>query len=257
MTGLRASPHAYAMRKKTKKKEASAAVETHWIDARLADLKALGRKKNKTGLAAAIQEPAARISDIIAGRRRVQPEEAPAMAQYLEWPEPVLWAHVRQRTEDIPDLMPVMVKGEVQAGIWKHVFISDDPEDWGVAPVAAVPAFRQYAQYGLRVRGPSMNELYPDGSVVVCVDLLELGRDPIPGERVVCLRREGDEFEATIKELQRDADGTYLLYPRSTDPNFRHPWRLTASRDFGAETEDIRIVALVVGSYRAEPYASS
>jgi hypothetical protein len=52
-----------------------------WLDDRLAELPG----KNKTGLARAIGSTPPRISEIIAGDRRVQEHEWAPMAEYLEW----------------------------------------------------------------------------------------------------------------------------------------------------------------------------
>jgi hypothetical protein len=151
--------------------------------------------------------------------------------------------------ETVP-LDSIMVVGAVQAGVWREAL--EWPEsDWYPAPVAADRRFLAVPQFGLVVRGPSMNELYPDGSVVVCVKLIDLGRDPRPFERVVVQRRADDGYEATVKELRIDDRGGAWLWPRSTDPNFQQPWRVPDAPD-GHESEDITVVALVIGSYRME-----
>lgn len=173
------------------------------------------------------------------------------MARYLEMPEPVLWARVRNTTDEIADLFTVFIRGDVQAGVWKEA-VENDPADWELAPVAADARYRGIEQYGLRVRGPSMNVLYPEGSVVICVSLIALGRDPRPGERVICLRRSEQGFEATVKEFRVDDHGKYWLWPRSTDPNFQTPWPLFITNDFAAENEDLRLVGLVIASHRPE-----
>lgn len=99
-----------------------------------------------------------------------------------------------------------------------------------------------------------MNEIYPEGSVVICVKIHDLGRDPLPPERVVCQRRSEMGFEATVKELRRDALGEFWLWPRSNDPNFQQPWKLPKPNEHD-HNDDIQIVALVVGMYRPEPIA--
>jgi len=144
----------------------------------------------------------------------------------------------------------IHVVGAVQAGVWREAL--EWPEaDWYPAPVATDRRFSRFPQFGLEVRGPSMNELYPDGSVVVCVKLIDIGRDPKPFDRVIVQRRAGDGYEATVKELRIDADNNAWLWPRSTDPNFQQPWRVPAS-DADHDGEDITVVALVIGSYRPE-----
>lgn len=111
--------------------------------------------------------------------------------------------------------------------------------------------YAKIEQFGLEVRGPSMNNLYPDGSVVVCVSLMELGTDPAPGDHVIVRRQSTEGVEATIKEIQRDEAGAYWLWPRSSDPNFQQPWKLPHGDHFG--NEDLTIIALVIGSYIPRP----
>lgn len=144
----------------------------------------------------------------------------------------------------------VDVVGAVQAGVWSEAL--EWPEvDWYRAPVARDRRYAAYRQYGLEVRGPSMNELYPHGSIVVCVKLLDIGRDPKPSERVIVQRHSHEGFEATIKELRIDDEKRFWLWPRSNDPNFQQPWRLPLN-DEDRDSEEISVVALVIGSYRPE-----
>lgn len=147
----------------------------------------------------------------------------------------------------------VLFKGAVQAGVWKDA-LEWNQEKWYEAPVMVEEAFRGLELFGLEVAGNSMNELYPPGSRVICVQYIHLGRNPRPGERVVCQRRSEMGYEATIKELRLDADGQWWLWPRSTDPNFQQPWKLPAldtENDF--DNEDITIVGLVIMGIRPEP----
>jgi hypothetical protein len=126
-------------------------------------------------------------------------------------------------------------------------------------------------RFGLLVRGNSMNRLYPEGTIVLVIRFGDLGRDPAPGERVVVVRRDRKtgEFEATLKEYDRDAQGRHILWPRSADPEFQSPIVLSgqiplplgeealpaavsAGNLHDAGDPDIMITALVVGSYRPE-----
>ncbi len=224
-------------------------MRNEWLEKRLAEL-----KKPKSGLADAMGLPPARITEMISGDRQIRAAEVPAMAAYLEWPEIVLLSTISGGAVSPTALGTVKVIGEVQAGVWREA-LEWPEEDQYVAPVAAEPSYAQFRQFGLRVRGPSMNEIYPDGSIAICVNLIELGRDPKPGQRVVVLRRSNAGadigFEATIKELRRDDAGDYWLWPRSTDPNFQTPWKLQHEYAHD-DNEDIRIVSLVIGSYRPE-----
>lgn len=138
------------------------------------------------------------------------------------------------------------VRGEVAAGVWRAAI--EWPEgDWqtftGREDITADIEHR----FGLKIVGDSMDEIYPDGSIVECVSLF--GRaEALPGKRVVVVR-ENDLgcFEATVKELV-DRDGELWLVPRSRNPA-HVAYRLNDEIPGIVET---RITAVVVASYRPE-----
>lgn len=141
----------------------------------------------------------------------------------------------------------LFVKGEVAAGIWKEAY--EWPEDdWqsftGRPDVRAEITHR----FGLKVVGASMNEVYPEGTIVECISVF--GHTEIEsGKRVVILRTNiNGQVEATVKELKQDPDGRLWAVPRSSDPSFQTV-SLTAPEDGITET---RIIAIVVASYRPE-----
>lgn len=218
-----------------------------WLHDRLAET-----GKTAKGLADALGLPSARVHEMIGGTRQIRATEVAPMAAYLDWPEIAVLAKLSGGAVSPVALGSVKVVGEVQAGVWREA-LEWPTEDHFVAPVGANPAFAHVRQFGLLVRGPSMNEIYPDGSIIVCANFMDLGFDPKPGNRVVVLRRSphDHECEATVKELRRDAAGDYWLWPRSTDPNFQTPWKLRHELAVD-DNEDVRIVALVTGSFRPE-----
>lgn len=153
----------------------------------------------------------------------------------------------RQPPKEI-EFRQIDVIGAVQAGAWV-VALERDREAWYGVRVPLDPRYAGFKQFGLEVAGDSMNEIFPHGTVVACVSLIDLGRDPLPGEKVVCLRRgPDDQFEATIKELRVLPDGSWWLWPRSTNPDFQTPWQLKAPGD-GDQNDDIILTALVVGGW--------
>lgn len=152
------------------------------------------------------------------------------------------------------DLASDYVIGEVQAGHWLEA--AEWPRgDWMPVIVPIDPAYEHLPRFGLLVRGPSMNQLYPDGSVLICVKLIDLNREPISGERVIVHRtRGGTIVEATVKEYV-ERDGHKRLIPRSDHPDHQTPLELTAPGHDGPE-ETVTVTALVIGSYRPErPFA--
>lgn len=219
-----------------------------WLEKRLKELKDKG--KSKSGLAEVLGVAPARITEIIAGTRKISTYELPKIAKYLELPDAVVLAYASVGALKPAKIGQVWVKGIVQAGAWKEA-IEWHQEDWRPAPVGIDTRYARLEQFGLEVGGASMNLIYPEGSVVVCVSLIELGADPMPGDHVICQRRSKAGIEATVKELQRDEAGDYWLWPRSSDPNFQQPWKLPVGDEFG--NDDLRLVALVIGSYVPRP----
>jgi len=137
--------------------------------------------------------------------------------------------------------------GEVAAGRWRESF--EWPRDeW--LPVIMAMADARYPgaeRRALRVRGDSMDLVYPDGSYIVFVRLADIGRKPQPGDRVVVLRHEHGATEATVKEYVRDAGRRRWLVPRSSNP--KHTPIAIDAAEPGTEVD---VFGLVVGSQRVE-----
>lgn len=140
----------------------------------------------------------------------------------------------------------LFVKGKVAAGSWHEA--STWPEDeWreftGRPGVNADPQHR----FGLVVEGDSMNELYPEGTILECVSVF--GHvETHTNRRVIVARCDGaGRYETTCKELV-DQDGELWLVPRSTNPTHR-PCRVG---DMEPGITEARIIAVVVSSMRPE-----
>lgn len=163
-------------------------------------------------------------------------------------------------------LRPVMVRGEVEAGSWREA--AEWPQsEWFVVPAPATGRYAHLPQFGLVVRGPSMNLLYPEGSIIICVRLIDLQRRPNNGERVVVEAHRAGLTEATVKEY-REEDGKAWLVPRSSSPGHQKPielparafeWGLaektstfTHEHQLSDSTDEITVTALVVASFRPE-----
>lgn len=145
------------------------------------------------------------------------------------------------------------VCGAVQAGSFTEA-VEWPHDDRYPSPLAEDPRYSSFMQYVLEVRGNSMDELYPEGSFVICVRFMDLQRSPVVSEIVVTLRRDShhDGYEATLKELRQAPDGSYWLWPRSSDPSHR-PVKVEGFDDGSADNDDVVVWALVIGGYRAEP----
>jgi len=122
---------------------------------------------------------------------------------------------------DYGDFLPVI--GAVEADKWAAGWEWPEADKFDIA----VPADSRYPgieRFGLVVRGPAMDQLYPDGAIAICASLSALDEPPTPGQKLVVLRRDAaDRFETTIKELALDQDGTPWLWPRSRHPAHQSP----------------------------------
>lgn len=152
----------------------------------------------------------------------------------------------------------IEVRGDVQAGVWRDA-MEWPRADWYAITVPLDAAYAGLHRYGLLVKGDSMNKVFPDGSVVVVINLSDLGRMPHTGEIVVAVQRSKttSDFEATVKAVQVRDNGEMILWPQSTNPDFTVPVRVpVAGNEHDAGMPDVFIQALVVASYRPNPTVS-
>lgn len=144
-----------------------------------------------------------------------------------------------------PSPTAVWVVGEVRAGVFVDA-IERDPSLWYAVDVPVAPRFRKMAK-ALEVRGTSMNRDYPDGSIVIWVDMLN-ARAPRNLDHVIVYAHHHDgTIEATVKELRISEDGRRWLWPKSHDPAFQQPVDLDKPGD---EISHVEIAGLVIGDYR-------
>lgn len=136
----------------------------------------------------------------------------------------------------------IPVAGEVAAGLWRETFAIEAHEIDEYVTID-VKGYERSRLYALKIVGPSMNLVYPDGRYVVVAPAAEAGVRI--GDYVVVERYKADLVEVTVKELARER-GQLVLYPRSSDPRFQEPIRLKASED---DQTAPRIIGVVVADY--------
>lgn len=218
-----------------------ACMKTHWLAKRL---KTTG-KRNR-GLAKHLGVPDSRISEIINGRREVQTDEIEGVAEFLDWTLEELMRAMGASNGRGSSGVALLIKGTVQAGLWMreaHL----PPEDWKPSGLPVPPEYRDSDPFVLKVVGSSMDEVYPDGTLIVCVSTLRMGRELRSGDRVVVQRKNRNgEFEITVKQYAVEGARKWLV-ARSTKPEFRGAVEMQKKG-----TESIEAVALVVASYRFE-----
>lgn len=143
----------------------------------------------------------------------------------------------------------IPTKGEVAAGQWLDIDFSIDPSDFDQVPIAADPSYPFDAQYGLIVRGTSINKIAPPGDVLHCLDLGIAAVDPDEDDLVIVERRRAQQGqrEVTAKRIRRHGRVT-VLSPDSTDKKWT-PIELDPKK--AKEDEEVAVVALVLGIYKA------
>lgn len=142
---------------------------------------------------------------------------------------------------------PIPTKGEVAAGQWLDLEAEQDYRQFEQHPITAAPTYPVEAQYGLIVRGTSMNRVAAEGTVLHCLDLALAGVEPVNDDIVIIERRRQQEGlrEVTAKRIRREGD-TVILAPDSTDPKWK-PIKFKTTKP--PEDVTVSVVALVIGLY--------
>lgn len=158
------------------------------------------------------QEPDAENNLKLAALAGVEPHEWMGLPKLGE-------SSVRQRR--------VPIVGVLQAGDWREAVEYPDEDQRQIeAPIPetieGVPTRRLNIQ-AFEVAGPSMNRIYPEGTIVYAASTMSF-REPVAGDRVIVVRKDKHGlFEATLKELDITPDGKKWLYPKSYDPEHQAP----------------------------------
>lgn len=139
----------------------------------------------------------------------------------------------------------VRVIGLVEAGVWREA-VELPSEDQEVFPMPALAGYENIEVFGLRVSGPSMNKIFPDGSIAYFVRVPDA--EPMVDDIVVVVAKRGPLYETTLKQMGRDKRGRVALYPRSTDPRFHDP---VFPDEAGAD--EVSVIGVAVGKYEPIP----
>lgn len=155
--------------------------------------------------------------------------------------------------EDSPPRLEVEglpVVGVIEAGQFRDITLVSQDQDFPVVNVVPDPRYRHARQYALRVSGDSMNEMFEDGSYVICAEWGDVGL-PLKDGFVLHVERmiAGTHLvETTLKEV-RSRNGARYLAPRST--NSRHkPIEIGDDDDM----TEMKVRGLVIGSFKPHTY---
>ena len=144
---------------------------------------------------------------------------------------------------------PISTKGEVAAGQWLDLDVDVDPRDLEQFPITADPAYPHDAQYGLIVRGNSMNRVFDNGEVMHCLDLLMAKLEPEENDIVIVerVRAQAGQREVTAKRITKRGK-LIVLNPDSTESKWK-PIEFNP-KDGHDGDEEVRVVAVVLATYR-------
>lgn len=180
------------------------------------------------------------------GQNGIRPEAAAKYAAALGiQPEFILFGTTPSHAVEGHDVRMIPLLGSVQAGAWREIVDEPDPRDY--IPFTDEQYARAQRVYALTVEGPSMNEHYPEGSVVIVCDAVECGVRE--GDHVVVRRTRGSLVETTLKEVVVN-ENRVELWPRSTDARFKEPFVLERARD---ADEGPTIIGVVIATYARRP----
>jgi transcriptional regulator with XRE-family HTH domain len=201
---------------------------------------------SQVDLAKRLSLPQSVISDWERGELQSWRDYIPALSQHLDRPASYFAADGETTSSvNTSSVREIPVVGEVQGGAFRmaYEFPADEREFVPLA-AAAYPAYAGVQLRALRVVGPSVNELYPDGTYVIVVSSADT--DVRHGDRVVVFSRQGALCESTIKEVRVEGSRV-VLHPRSSHPDHQSPIYLDPADQDGPE-----IAYVVIGSYRPE-----
>lgn len=177
----------------------------------------------------------------------------PDIARALGWDALALrdgGASESPKVEQLSDnnVLKVPLMGDVAAGVWHEGAWPEEVERYVM--FGEKDRFAGADLFAVRVMGPSMNKEYREGDVLICLSVYS-GTQILSGDHVIIERRknQGETFEHTVKEVQIDKDGSPSYWPRSTDPRWQDPIRLTDGNG-SDDTVEAAVIGIVVGLSR-------
>lgn len=151
------------------------------------------------------------------------------------------------------------VEGEVRAGTWLEVDLETQGRERNLDLYPSVPVnldtrWPADSQFGLIVRGPSINRHAVDGDILACVDCWAINRPIGDGELVIVERiKDGGHYLERTAKFYEDCKDHYKLWPDSTDPRYQEAI-VVPKGEPGEEVDDtgttIRIRAIVSWVHR-------
>ena len=172
--------------------------------------------KSKTGLAKALGRAPSMVTALLKPERELKVREVKIIAGYLEVEAPVDFP----QPEPEPAVDTAFITGEVAGGVWTEPGYEFEPIPTTVARPGRWPAGSVYL---LRVRGSSINRKATDGDLVMCLDTFAAPRRFKVGDWVIAERERNGMIETTVKKVDVEPSGDFVLMPDSDDPRHQNP----------------------------------
>ena len=148
----------------------------------------------------------------------------------------------------------IPIRGEVAAGLWREIdelsqdsWTENSQHHVEYAPTIVLPGYPPEHQFGLYVRGESLNKIAPNGSILHCLEYINGDAWHVKDGELVVVQRtkyQGAMIETTAKRVRRNGD-IFELWPESNNPDFQEPLIVPEFLD-PESTEEIRIFAKVL-----------
>lgn len=142
----------------------------------------------------------------------------------------------------------IPITGEVAAGQWLDVDVEVDPRDFDQHPVAVHPDYPIAAQFGLIVRGNSMNRVFSPGMILHCVDIIKADIETAEDDVVIVerTRAQASQREVTAKRISKRGH-LIVLSPDSTEAKWK-PITFDPTAESDSDEEEVRVLAIVISA---------
>ena len=145
------------------------------------------------------------------------------------------------------------VSVEARSAVWQPRF-ELQTDQWTTLVPPTLIGRHASELFGVRVKSPGAELLYPDGTLLVCQRLNAGDAKPQDGARYVVQERRGKRFRVTIQEA-RLFGGQMWLWPHSAHPRHQTPTLLGSDLAASSSANSdpmISLKGLVIASWRPE-----
>ena len=154
-----------------------------------------------------------------------------------------------------PPVRPIQVRAAAAASLMQASFdLPVRAQTQAYMPIG--DELHSAGAFGVVVREPGAEKMFPAGSILVCVPMTVFEGHLRNGERVILQRINGGKAEVTVRELALEANEAWL-WLRSTHPEHQMPVRMPYTpgqppQPWRDQENRYSVAAVVVGAY--SPY---